>query len=118
VRALVCEDGDAEDNLQVLDDMGVRTSLHGFGDGHGGLTFLEDLPVRSVRIAAWLVQRLAERPQSVSARAAAELVSLVHEVETIVTVPGVHTAEQATWWQQIGADLACGDFFGSVPATM
>lgn len=110
VRALLCEEGDAEDNLQVLADMGVRTSIHGFGGGHGGLVFLEDLPVRSVRIAGWLVQRLHERPESVTARALTDLISLVHTFDATVIIAGVRSAEQAAWWQDIGADLACGEW--------
>jgi EAL domain-containing protein (putative c-di-GMP-specific phosphodiesterase class I) len=68
--------------------------------------------VQSVRIAGWLVQRLAERPESVTARALADLISLVHAFKATVVVPGVHTAEQAAWWQRIGGDVACGDWFG------
>lgn len=111
VRALLCEEGDAEDNLRVLADMGIRTSIHGFGGGHGGLVFLEDLPVRSVRIAGWLVQRLAQRPESVTARALAELLSLVHSFDATVAIGGVQTAKQATWWRRAGADVACGGWF-------
>ena len=111
LRALLCEEGDAEDNLQVLAEMGVRVSIHGFGGGHGGLVFLEDLPVHSVRIAGWLVDRLAERPASVTARALADLISLVHAFKATVIVAGLDTAEQAAWWQQVGADVACGRWF-------
>lgn len=111
VRALLCEDGDAEDNLKVLADTGVRTSLHGFGAGHGGLVFLEELPVQVVRIAAWLVRRLAERPESVTGRALADLISLVHTFGAAVVVPGLQTQAHADWWHQAGADIGCGGFF-------
>jgi diguanylate cyclase (GGDEF)-like protein/PAS domain S-box-containing protein len=111
IRALLCEEGDAEDNLQVLADMGVQTSIHGFGGGHGGLVFLEDLPVRAVRIAGWLVQRLAERPDSVTGRALTDLISLVHTFDASVVIAGVQTREQADWWRKIGADVACGEWF-------
>jgi diguanylate cyclase (GGDEF)-like protein/PAS domain S-box-containing protein len=111
VRALLCEDGDAEDNLQVLADTGVRTSLHGFGAGHGGLVFLEDLPVRAVRIAAWLVRRLAQRPDSVTGRALTDLMSLVHMFGAAVVIPGLPTQELADWWRHAGADIASGSFY-------
>ncbi len=111
VRALLCEEGDAEDNLQVLADMGVGTSIHGFGGGHGGLVFLEDLPVRSVWIAGWLVDRLAGRPGSITGRALHDLISLVHTFDATVVTAGVGTAEQADWWRKAGGDLACGDWF-------
>lgn len=111
VRALLCEEGDAEDNLQVLADMGVRTSIHGFGGGHGGLVFLEDLPVHSVRIAGWLMQRLAERPDSITARAVTELVSLVHTFGATVIVTGLQAEGCAGWWHEVGADIGCGEWF-------
>jgi diguanylate cyclase (GGDEF)-like protein len=113
VRALLCEEGDAEDNLQVLADMGVRTSIHDFGGGCCGLVFLEDLPVRAVRIAGWLVQRLAQRPESVAARALTGLMSMAHTFDVTVTVPGLATESGADWWRTAGADLACGDWFAA-----
>jgi EAL domain-containing protein (putative c-di-GMP-specific phosphodiesterase class I) len=112
VRSLLRGDGDAEDNLQVLAEMGVPTSIHGFGDGYGGLVFLEDLPVTSVWIAGWLVRRMADRPESVTGRALAGLISLVHTFAVRVTVAEIATAEQARWWRGIGADVACGALFG------
>lgn len=111
LRALLCEEGEAEDNLRVLTDRGVGTSIHGFGGGHGGLVFLEDLPVRSVWIAGWLVDRLAARPDSVTGRAMRELISLVHTFGATVTTAGLRTGEQVDWWRATGGDVACGDWF-------
>lgn len=113
VRALLCEDGDAEDNVKVLSDMGVRVVLTGFGGGHGGLAFLEDLPVRAVKIAGWLVNRVATRPDSVSARAVEDMAGLVHACGASVMANLVSSAEQASWWQQIGADTGQGDFLAT-----
>lgn len=113
VRALLCEEGDAEDNLQVLADMGVRISLHGFGGGHGGLVFLEDLPVQAVRIAGWLVQRIADRPDSLTAKALTDLISLVHAFGATVIVAGLARDSCAKWWREAGADIACGDWFAA-----
>jgi diguanylate cyclase (GGDEF)-like protein/PAS domain S-box-containing protein len=113
VRALLCEEGDAEDNLQVLADMGVGTSIHGFGGGHGGLVFLEDLPVQSVWIAGWLVDRLAERPDSVTGRALRDLISVVHTFDATVVTAGVATGDQADWWRAAGGDVACGDWYAA-----
>lgn len=113
VRALLCEEGEAEENLQLLADKGVGTSIHGFGGGHGGLVFLEDLPVQSVWIAGWLVDRLAERPDSVTGRALHDLISLVHTFDATVITAGVRTGEQADWWRGAGGDVACGDWFAA-----
>jgi diguanylate cyclase (GGDEF)-like protein/PAS domain S-box-containing protein len=113
VRSLLCEDGDAEENLEVLAEMGVRVVLVGFGGGHGGLTFLEDRPVHAVKIAAWLVQRLAKRPNSLMARAVADLAALVHSSKASVITCNIDTVAQADWWRQLGADIAQGQFFAA-----
>jgi diguanylate cyclase (GGDEF)-like protein/PAS domain S-box-containing protein len=111
--ALLHEHGDAEDNLRVLADTGVHTAVHGFGAGAGGLAFLEDLPVRAVRVAAWLARRVVERPASATGRALVQLISLVRQLEVGVTVTGVRTEQAASWWQRVGCDLAGGDFFAA-----
>ena len=111
VKALLFEEGDGEDNLQVLAEMGVRTSIHGFGGGRGGLVLIEDLPVHSVRIAGWPVRRLAEPPESITARALTEFVSLVHALGAAVIVTGLQTDGCAAWWHQAGADIGCGEWF-------
>jgi EAL domain-containing protein (putative c-di-GMP-specific phosphodiesterase class I) len=117
VQALIGEitetaSGDAQDNLQVLADLGVLTAIHDFGGEHGSLVLMEDLPLRAVQVAPWLVHRLADRPDSLAGRAMADLVSLVHVGGAAVIVPEVHTEEQAGWWHGIGADIACGKQFG------
>lgn len=113
VGALLDEHGDAEDNLRVLADTGVHTTVHGFGADAVGLAFLEDLPVRAVRVAARLARRVVARPASATGRALVQLISLVRELEVGVTVTGVRTEQAAGWWQRAGCDLAGGDFFSA-----
>lgn len=113
VRALLCEDGDADENLEVLADMGVSVTLVGFGAGHGGLAFVEDQPVRTVKMAAWLVTRLANQPDSLTARAVADLTRHVSGSGTSIIVPSIRSAEQASWWQTRGADLGQGPLFAT-----
>ena len=48
---------DAEDNLRVLADMGVRTAIHDFACGAGELACLPELPVHAVRIAPPVAHR-------------------------------------------------------------
>ena len=50
---------DAEDNLGVLAEMGVRTALHDFACGAGELACLPELPVHAVRIAPPVARRVA-----------------------------------------------------------
>jgi diguanylate cyclase (GGDEF)-like protein/PAS domain S-box-containing protein len=89
---------EAADNFGVLADMGVATMLDGFGGGAEDLALLEELPVRSVRLAP--------------SPFASELAALVHGSGATVLAGGVDTEEQAASWRAAGADLASGDLFG------
>ncbi|HWO63895.1 MAG TPA: diguanylate cyclase [Umezawaea sp.] len=90
---------EAAENFGVLADMGVATMLDGFGGGAADLALLDDLPVRSVRLAP--------------SPFATELAAMVHGSGATILVSGVDTEEQAASWHSAGADLASGDLFGT-----
>ncbi len=90
---------EAADNFGVLADMGVATMLDGFDGGSADLALVEELPVKSVR--------LARSPF------ATELAALVHGSGAAILVGGVDTEEQAASWTAAGADLASGALFGA-----
>ncbi|MBW4716440.1 putative bifunctional diguanylate cyclase/phosphodiesterase [Saccharothrix obliqua] len=96
---------EAVDNLTVLADMGVGTALHDFGLGPADLAALADLPVRTVRVAARLVDHRAPYVPA--------LVSAARDSGVAVVVDGVRTEEQAAWWREAGADAGSGEHFGA-----
>ena len=100
------------DNLKVLADVGVRVGLDEFGTAPDGLASVEDLPVRSVRLARRLVERQAQAPDSPFAGALTAISPLVHQAGATVVVDGVGTQDQADWWREAGADSVMGDVFG------
>lgn len=99
------------DNLRVLADVGVRTGLDEFGTAPAELALVEDLPVRSVRLAHRLVSRAGG--ESLSAGALRAVLPLVREADVSVMVDGVDTRAAADWWLSIGADVGTGDLFGA-----
>ncbi|MEV4315897.1 EAL domain-containing protein [Actinocrispum sp. NPDC049592] len=105
---------EAADNFRVLADMGVHTVLDDFGTAPDELALVEDLPVRSVRVARRLVERQAQSainaPLSVALMA---LVPLVQRAGAAVTIDGIDSRGQANWWRVVGADLAMGSLFGT-----
>jgi diguanylate cyclase (GGDEF)-like protein/PAS domain S-box-containing protein len=105
--------GEAADNVRLLAAAGVESEIHEFGTAAGDFAHLEDLPVRAVRIAGWLVRRQAERgdQESLVTSALREVLAIVHRAGATVIVDGVDSAEQARWWRHVGADLAQGEFF-------
>lgn len=101
------------DNFRVLAELGIRAGLHDFGASAEELALVEDLPVRSVRIANRLVRRQARADADTSfVRALAAVGPLVRRAGASVVVDGVHTPAQADWWRSAGADTGLGDLFG------
>ncbi|AXB41110.1 putative bifunctional diguanylate cyclase/phosphodiesterase [Amycolatopsis albispora] len=111
VRALLAERGEAADNLRVLAEIGVYSEILDFGAA-GDVDCLDELPVRTVRLARRLAARQQEATSLLVARSVANLVELAHLAGTTVLVDGIRTAEQAAWWRRAGADAGLGPYFG------
>jgi diguanylate cyclase (GGDEF)-like protein/PAS domain S-box-containing protein len=104
---------DAEDNMRVLDELGVPLVLH--GAGAGDLYLIDDgVPVHGVVLADAMLRRLGRQPdtETLSARSVAQLVALLRSRGLFVVVRGVSTVEQEDWLRDIGVDLAQGERFG------
>ncbi|MCT2583828.1 putative bifunctional diguanylate cyclase/phosphodiesterase [Actinophytocola gossypii] len=114
VRALCQHDGMAEDNLEVLQDVGVAVVLYEFGNTRGDLACLEDLPVVAVKMSSGVVSRVRRQGEdSLFTRSIRQLVPLVRENGTQLIVGDVHTGPQLDWWRDIGADLVQGEHTGA-----
>ena len=103
----------AEDNLRVLTELGVRTGLYDFAGGIGGLRCVADLPVCTVRIAAPISRQVAEDPSRILSQAAQAEVHIVRGAGVDVVAYPVDSAEQAACWPWIGANWAVGALFGT-----
>lgn len=114
VQALCMLDGLAEDNLDVLVDLGIPVVLYEFGTTRGDLACLEDLPIRAVKMATRVVSRVADRmdDESLFTRAIRDLVPLVRGTGTPIIVGSVDTEDQFEWWRAVGADTTQGAYTG------
>jgi diguanylate cyclase (GGDEF)-like protein/PAS domain S-box-containing protein len=104
--------GQAEDNLRVLTELGIRAGLYDFGGGIGGMRCLADLPIRTVRIAEPVSQQVAADPSRILSQTAHALVHIVRGAGIDVVGFPVDNAEQAACWPWIGANWAMGALFG------
>jgi diguanylate cyclase (GGDEF)-like protein/PAS domain S-box-containing protein len=107
--AVLEEFGSAPDNLQVVDEIGVRAALWPFNGGPRELALLAGSPARSV-ILDDLLGGDAAIP--VLSRAVESLVVAVKEIGARVSVDGVATEDAARRWAGIGVDTARGPLFG------
>lgn len=105
--------GQAEDNLRVLAEIGVRAGLYDFGGGIGCLRCLADLPIRTVRIAEPISQQVAADPSRILSQAAQALVHIVRGAGIDVVAYPVDSTEQAACWPWIGANWGMGALYGS-----
>jgi PAS domain S-box-containing protein/diguanylate cyclase (GGDEF)-like protein len=115
VQALCMLDGLAEDNLEILVDLGISFALYEFGTTRGDLGCLEDLPIRAVKMAKRVVSRIARAngQETLFVRAIRDLVPLVREYGAGLSVGNIETEDQLAWWRAVGAGCAAGPLFGS-----
>jgi len=115
VQALCMLDGLAEDNMDILVDLGISFVLYEFGTTRGDLGCLEDLPVRAVKMAKRVVTRVARAggKETLFVRATRDLVPLVRNYGAGLIVSHIETEEQLEWWRDVGAGCAMGPLFGS-----
>src|SRR5207249_6720137 len=97
----------------VLSDIGVSSGIVDFSGGPADLAELPDLPVRAVRLTPRLVAAQRRRTRLPVADSLRLLIDFVHAAGKRVAVDGLRTAGQADWWEQAGADIGVGPFFGS-----
>jgi PAS domain S-box-containing protein/diguanylate cyclase (GGDEF)-like protein len=102
----------AEDNVRMLGELGLRTGLYDFGGGIGELRCVADLAICTVRIAKPISQQVADDPSRILSQAAQALVHIVRGAGVDVVAYPVDNAEQAACWPWIGANWAVGGLFG------
>ncbi len=102
----------AEDNLRVLSDIGLRTGLHDYAGGLGGLRCLAELAPCTVRIAALMSQPLASDQCRILSHAARMSIRRLRAAGADVVAYPVDDAEQAAYCADISANWALGALFG------
>jgi EAL domain-containing protein (putative c-di-GMP-specific phosphodiesterase class I) len=102
----------AEDNLQVLTELGLRIGVHDFAGGIGGLRCQAELALRTVRLAALVSQQVAGGPCPILSPAMQTSIHSLRAAGIDVVAYPVDTAEQATYLTGLGANWAIGALLG------
>ncbi|MGH3878888.1 MAG: putative bifunctional diguanylate cyclase/phosphodiesterase [Actinophytocola sp.] len=114
VSALRVTDGLAEENMDVLVDLGIAVVLYEFGTTRGDLACLEDLPVRAVKMSPVAVSRVDRMGEdALFTRSVRQLVPLVRDAGIPVMVGDIASEAQYEWWRAVGAEIVQGDFTGT-----
>jgi diguanylate cyclase (GGDEF)-like protein len=107
VGALLDDFGDARDNLEVLEDIGVRVGLCGVTGGPLDFELVSSTGVRSVTLSGALGSGT-----EVLADETARTVRRFSELGAACSVLDVPNAEAADWWASIGVATGQGGVFG------
>lgn len=97
---------EAIEKIRALRDMGVTLSLDDFGAGYSSLSYLQKLPMGSLKINPAFLRDIVSDPKAVPVAQA--LVSLAHGLGMEVVMVGVESPEQLAAVTQIGGDLVQG----------
>ena len=96
--------------LRTVKAMGVAIAMDDFGTGYSGLSYLWRFPFDKIKIDRSFMMGLdaAGRDAGTVMRTT---IALGHELNMLVTVEGVETAQQASFLSSTDADLVQGYFF-------
>ena len=98
--------------LRALRRLGVRLVIDDFGTGYANLSYLCDLPVDGLKLAATFMHGLGDDPDCKRSALLDAMVAVGHRVGLSVTAEGVETPAQADRLRRLGCDLAQGWLFG------
>ena len=92
--------------LIALREMGIRTALDDFGTGYSSLTYLQQLPIHTLKIDQSFVNRMSSEE---STRIIIEfIIALAHQLNIKVVAEGIETKEQETLLKNYECDTLQG----------
>jgi diguanylate cyclase (GGDEF)-like protein len=98
--------------LTRLAHMGVQFNLDDFGGWDVTLSWLQDLPITTLKVAPRFVAALDAPDRPHGAAMVRALITLGHELHLTMVAEGVETPGQAAAVRAIGCDLAQGYYLG------
>lgn len=112
---LIDDFAEVKEKLLTLRDYGIRISLDDFGTGFSSLSYLNGLPIDTLKIDKSFVDKVGT---DASTRIITEsIVSMVNKLGYETVAEGVETKEQMDYMRNIGCDMIQGYFLGKpVPA--
>ncbi|MEZ5217304.1 MAG: EAL domain-containing protein [Ilumatobacteraceae bacterium] len=99
----------AIDQMWALRRLGVRLAIDDFGSGYASLSYLQTLPVETLKIDRSFIAGLSSDPKA--NQLVRVIVNLAHGFGMRVVAEGVETEHQAEELRGLGADLGQGFHF-------
>jgi predicted signal transduction protein with EAL and GGDEF domain len=96
--------------LRTIKTMGVAIAMDDFGTGYSSLSYLWRFPFDKIKIDRCFISSLGA-PGRDPGKVIKTIISLGHELDMLVTVEGVETAQQSAFLGETDADLVQGYYF-------
>lgn len=103
---------DIQKSIHVLNQLrriGFQIALDDFGTGYSSLTYLQRLPIDSIKIDRSFIHSI--KKDSDDFHVLKYMIDLAHHLNLTVVAEGIETEEQADMVKQYGVDYAQGYFF-------
>jgi EAL domain-containing protein (putative c-di-GMP-specific phosphodiesterase class I) len=112
--AFLGTDDDALCTLHSLTRMGIRLSIDDFGTGYSNLSYLAELPVHNLKLAASFLHGLDTSSQAGRSNRTIlpALITLSHDLDLTVTAEGIETPAQAEHLRELGCEFGQGYHLG------
>jgi diguanylate cyclase (GGDEF)-like protein len=94
--------------LRKLKDLGLALAIDDFGTGFSSLSHLNRLPIDTLKIDKSFIEALEKDPKARKITAAT--IGLAKTLDMKVVAEGVETAEQLAQLQELGCELAQGNY--------
>ena len=95
--------------LQRIADLGVEIVIDDFGTGYSSFTYLKQLPISTLKVDKSFLQGVPAGEKD--SRLLKALIQMARNMDFLVVVEGVETAEQADACCRFGADVLQGFFY-------
>ncbi len=92
--------------LSQIHDLGIKTSLDDFGTHFSSLTYLQQLPIDTIKIDRSFIRGLPHSKDD--AAIVRNVIGLGHDLQRTVVAEGVETREQLNWLLNASCDLVQG----------
>ena len=100
---------DSTNKLVELNAMGIRLSLDDFGTGFSSLTYLRNLPVKTLKIDKSFIDKISD--DKVQEGFIRSIIEMAHVLGLYVIAEGVETEQQLMKLTQFGCDCVQGYVF-------
>ncbi|WP_458414128.1 putative bifunctional diguanylate cyclase/phosphodiesterase [Schinkia sp. CFF1] len=92
--------------LNSLKKFGAHLSIDDFGKGHSNLSYLQKLPIDSIKIDRSFIFDLPQNKNNVALTRA--IIAMAHELQLSIVAEGIETKEQLVFLNELHCDIAQG----------